>query len=70
MIETFTRKSKFTELKPYCHFTTDDTDFMELCEWNNGEGFDLIMALGKRLQTFSMTWGQFEALQALAAYRE
>jgi hypothetical protein len=39
---------------------------MEVTEWNNGEGFDV--TIGKKIIGF--TWGEFEALQALVAYKE
>jgi len=38
---------------------------MEVCEWNNGEGFDVT----KNEQQFSLTWGQWECLQALVAFK-
>lgn len=65
-METYERKSRFTELKPYCHHAKDD-DFMEVTEWYNGEGFDVVIGNEQR---FSLTDGQFQALMALANYRE
>ena len=65
MIESYNRKTKFMELKPYCHHAKD-YDFMEVTEWHNGEGFDV--TIGKKIVTF--TWGEWEALQALVAYKE
>lgn len=66
MIENYTRKAKFTELKAYCHHSKDD-DFMEVCEWYNGEGFDVVVS---DKQKVSFTWGEWEALQVLINYRE
>ena len=63
-MKEYTRKAKFTELKPYDHLAKDD-DFMEVTEWYNGEGFDVV--IGER--HFHMTWGEFEALQALVHYK-
>ena len=40
---------------------------MEVCEWYNGEGFDVSIA---DKTSVSFTWGQWEALQALVAYKE
>lgn len=65
-MKTYTRDAKFTELKPYCHFAKDD-DFMEVTEWYNGEGFDVVIG---NEQKFSLTDGQFQALIALVNYRE
>lgn len=68
MVETYNRKSKWLELKPYCHHAKDDS-FMEVVEWSNGEGFDVIIeSRGK--EQISMTWGQWEALNVLVNYRE
>jgi len=63
-METYDRKSRFTELRPYDH-TAKDHDFMEVCEWHNQEGFDVTM--NDRVTSF--TWGQWECLQALVAYK-
>lgn len=63
-METYERKAKFTELKKYDHFAKDD-DFIEVCEWHNGEGFDV--TIGSKM--FQLTWGEFEALNALIHYK-
>ena len=64
-IETYTRKARFAELKAYDSFADKD-DFMELCEWHNGEGFDVTIDN----RHFSLTWGQWECLQVLVNYKE
>jgi hypothetical protein len=64
MMEQYERKARFTELKPY-DILAKEHDFMEVCEWNNGEGFDVT----KNEQQFSLTWGQWECLQALVAFK-
>jgi len=63
-MKEYQRSAKFTELKKYDHFAKDD-DFMEVCEWWNGEGFDVTLGDNH----FSLTYGQFEALTALVHYR-
>ena len=68
MIEINERTAKFTELKPYDH-AAKDNDYMEVCEWSNGGGFDVTLS-SHGDQLFSLTWGQWEALQALVAYKE
>jgi hypothetical protein len=64
-MELYERKSKFTEMANYCHLCKPH-DFMEVTEWHNGEGFDVVVSDSQR---FSLTWGQWQALQALVAYR-
>lgn len=64
-MKQYQRNTKFTELKPYDHLAKE-SDFMELTEWHNGEGFDVTVGDNRH---FSLTWGEFEALQALAHYR-
>ena len=68
MIGISERTAKFTELKPYC-VMAEDNGYMEVCEWSNGEGFDVTLNSHGE-QRFSLTWGQWEALQALVAYKE
>ena len=66
MIQTNTRKAKFTTLKPYCHFSKPD-EYMEVTEWSNGEGMDVNINDEKHI---SLTWGEYEALQVLVNYKE
>ena len=68
MIETYDRKAKFALLKPYDFFASED-DFIELTEWNNGEGFDVTINGKGANEKISLTWGQWDALQALVAYK-
>jgi hypothetical protein len=63
-VEVYQRQARFTELRPYDH-TAKEHDFMEVCEWHNGEGFDVTV----NDQVTSITWGQWECLQALVAYK-
>jgi hypothetical protein len=64
-MEQYERKAKFSQLRPYDFFAKED-DFMEVCEWKNGEGFDV--TINNKL--FSLTWGQLECLQVLVNYKE
>ena len=64
-IEAYTRKAKFAELKAYCHHASP-TDFMEVCEWSNGEGFDV--TINNRIYQF--TYGQWDCLQVLVNYKD
>ena len=63
-MKEYTRTAKFTELKNYDHLAKDN-DFMEVTEWFNGEGFDV--TTGDK--QFHLTWGEFEALQALVHFK-
>jgi len=62
-INKYERKAVFTRLKPYCGFA-DEHDFIEVCEWKNGEGFDVEIS-GKLHSRFQMTFGEFQALKKL-----
>ena len=64
-MEMYQRKAKFTELKKYDHFAKDD-DFIEICEWQNGEGIDVAIGTFKH---FQLTWGEWDALNALIHYK-
>jgi hypothetical protein len=65
MIESYERKAKWMELKKYCHHNKEN-DFVEMCEWGNGEGFDILFG-DKR--SISMTWGEWEALQVIVNFK-
>jgi hypothetical protein len=39
-IKQYGRKAVFAELKTFCIFAAEH-DFIEVCEWKNGEGFDV-----------------------------
>jgi len=62
-IDNYTRKTVFAELKPFCYFA-DEHDFIEVCKWKNGEGFD-VEVNGKHVERFQLTYGEFEALKKL-----
>ena len=68
MIETYERKAKFAKLKPY-DFMSGEDDFIEVTEWANGEGFDVLINVKSGSEKISLTWGQWEAVQALVAYK-
>lgn len=62
-IDKYNRKAAFAELKNYCTFAGDH-DFIEVCQWKNGEGFD-VEVNGKLSQRFQLTYGEFRALKKL-----
>ena len=67
-ISTYTRKAKHIDLSGYCTFAQKH-DFIEMTEWSNGEGMDIFVS-GTSDNKFSLTWGQWEALQVLVNYRD
>jgi hypothetical protein len=69
MIKVDQRTSKFTELKPYCHHAKPH-DFVEYCEWANGEGFDITLSNTRGQERISLTYGEWDAIQAVVAYKE
>ena len=69
MINITTRTSKFSDLQPYDYFAAED-DFIEVCEWINGEGVDVCINKSNSEQRFTLTYGEFEALQSLMLFKE
>lgn len=63
-MQEYDRKAKMVELKKYCHHAKEN-DFMEVTEWYNGEGFDV--SINQR--HLSLSWGEYEALQACLTYK-
>lgn len=55
-----TRKSVNDELKTY-DILAKESDFIEVTEWTNGEGWDI--SINDRL--ISLTYGQLEAIKYL-----
>lgn len=68
-MKQYQRKAKSTELNPYCHLSKEH-DMIEVTEWHNGEGFDVYLQSDGSTRQFSLTWGEFEALQVCVAYKE
>lgn len=59
-MEIHERKAVSDELKKYDHLAKD-SDFIEVTEWANGEGWDI--CLNDKL--ISLTYGQLEAIKYL-----
>ena len=62
--ERYQRMAFFTELDVFCHHSKDN-DFIEITEWGNGEGYDVVICTHTKNQTFSLTHGEIQALQYL-----
>lgn len=61
MIERYKREAAFAELKPFCHHHGDN-DYIEITDWYNGEGFDVIISSKNKEERFSLTHGEYQAL--------
>lgn len=62
-MEKYNRKAIFSNLKKYCSLAEEDS-FIEITEWNNGEGFDV--EIQSKLSTrFQLTWGEYDAIKKL-----
>lgn len=63
-IEFSKRKSAFSLLKNYCYLSGDD-DFIEVTEWSNGDGYDIVVSSKHGEQRLSLTYGEIDLLQVL-----
>jgi len=59
-IDTYKRNCIFSELGKFDYLSKKD-DFIEICEWKNGDGFDITI----NEKTISLTRGQIKAIQTL-----
>jgi hypothetical protein len=64
-VNEYQRNSIFAKLKQYCTFSFNkDSDYIEVTEWANGDGFDVDIETSQR-QRFQLSWGQYKALKNL-----
>ena len=56
------RRAVFTELKDFCHLSKD-TDFVEVTEWSNHEGYTINVSSSIGDKSIDITWGQFKAIK-------
>lgn len=67
-IEIEKRTAGWTQLKDWCNFSfQEETDFMEVTEWINEEGFDVEVGTKHSMKNFrfQLTYGQFNALKKI-----
>ena len=62
--EAYNRKAVFSEVKDYCHLSKP-FDYVEVIQWNNGEGFDVDMSTSQGNETLRITYGQWRLLKKL-----
>ena len=67
-VEVNNRRSVFAELKDYC-MHSGDHDYMEVTEWANGEGYDIVIDRKRGIERFSLSHGEWELLQILMNWR-
>jgi len=67
-IEVSNRRAVFAELKEYC-MHSGDHDYIEVAEWGNGEGFDIMIDRRSGVERFSLSHGEWELLQVLVNWR-
>ncbi len=62
-IEKYNRKAIFSTLKDY-EFTCKEHSYIEVTEWNNGEGFD-VNVCNYTDKTIALTHGEFKLIKKL-----
>lgn len=63
-MQKYTRNAAFTELAEFDHFAKP-SDFVEICEWYNGEGIDITISARDENKSISLTFGEFDAIKKL-----
>ena len=67
-IEVAQRRAVLSHLKPYC-LHAGENDYMEVTEWSNGEGYDIVIDRKGVTERFSLTHGEWELLQVLINWK-
>ena len=67
-IEVAQRRAVLSHLKSYCVLSGPD-DYMEVTEWSNGEGLDIVIDRKGDTERFSLTHGEWECLQVLINWK-
>jgi hypothetical protein len=60
-METYNKKTVYDNLNKYCPLSKKDS-YIEISEWNNGEGYDIDLNGEKRI---SITFGELDAINYL-----
>jgi|AACY02.3.fsa_nt_gi hypothetical protein len=64
-IDTHSRKTVVALLKFFCGFSAKNEDhYIEVVEWVNGGGVDVVLEDESGKESFSLTHGQYDALKA------
>lgn len=62
-IEKYTRNAVCCNLNEFDHLFAGENDFIEVCEWKNGEGYDISI----NDEHYSFTIGEIDAINCLIA---
>lgn len=68
-IEEYNRKSRLVDTLLFCHLA-GKSDYLELCESANGEGFNVDIDSAGRRESFFLTYGELVALLAVISKDE
>lgn len=60
-VENYNRRAVCCNLDEFDPIFADETDFVEVCEWKNGEGYDISI----NDTHISLTYGELEAINYL-----
>lgn len=64
-IDRHSRKTVVALLKSFCGFSAkNEVHYIEVVEWINAEGVDVVMEDSSGKESFSLTYGQYDALKA------
>lgn len=64
-MEIKNRKTIFDDLNKYDVLSNGENDYIEITEWSNGEGFDIHINTKWKNQTFSLSYGELDAINYL-----
>jgi hypothetical protein len=60
------RATVHAKLSDYCHHSVGkESDFIEVTEWTNGEGYDVHICDSVGNRSFSLTYGQLRLVKKL-----
>ena len=60
-VETYNRRAVCSSLKEFDSIFATESDFIEVCDWKNGEGYDITI----NDKNYSLTIGELEAINYL-----
>ena len=60
-VETYNRRAVCCSLNDFDQIFATESDFIEVCEWKNGEGYDITI----NEKSFSLTIGELNAINYL-----
>lgn len=67
-IEVNQRRAVSAELKSYCYLSSD-YDSIEVTQWSNHEGYDIVIERKNCVDRFSLSHGEWELLQVLINWK-